>query len=129
MVALTGRALVFSPHHGQRFLAAVVFLTRLVPVLSFDLVSYAAGLSKQRVDYYAVATVAGMTPPTFLICSAGAQLDVGPGIGLIASLAAAALVVVLPMAIRRWNLFGLGQMVRLVKVQPEESETPNRPAP
>jgi uncharacterized membrane protein YdjX (TVP38/TMEM64 family) len=46
-------------------LMGVVFLARLIPVFSFDVVSYGAGLSNISLKSYALATLAGMAPPTF----------------------------------------------------------------
>jgi uncharacterized membrane protein YdjX (TVP38/TMEM64 family) len=39
-----------------------VFIMRLTPTLSFDLLSYAAGLSKIKFTHYIVATLSGMIP-------------------------------------------------------------------
>ncbi len=39
-----------------------VFVMRLTPTLSFDLLSYAAGLSKIKFTHYILATVSGMIP-------------------------------------------------------------------
>lgn len=42
--------------------AYVIFLTRLIPILSFDLVSYAAGLTKLKWKDFILATGLGMLP-------------------------------------------------------------------
>jgi len=50
---------------SDRLLTAVIFLTRLVPVVSFDLVSYGAGLTKISLKRFCLATFLGMLPLTF----------------------------------------------------------------
>jgi uncharacterized membrane protein YdjX (TVP38/TMEM64 family) len=50
-----------------------VLLTRLIPFFSFDLVSYAAGLSRLRFDKFMLATVIGETPGAIIYSWIGAQ--------------------------------------------------------
>lgn len=49
-----------------RWGAYAVLLARLVPVVSFDVVSYAAGLTSMRFWRFMGATVIGMAPATFV---------------------------------------------------------------
>lgn len=49
-----------------RYGAHAVFIARLVPVVSFDAISYAAGLTRMSFFKFLLATVAGMTPATFV---------------------------------------------------------------
>lgn len=63
-VAASGRAKRLDRYvdeHG----AAVVFVLRLVPLVSFDAISYAAGLSSLRFRAFFLATALGMVPGTF----------------------------------------------------------------
>jgi len=55
-------------------LMVLVFLSRVVPFISFDAVSYAAGLSALSPWRFAVATLAGIAPMSFLLAAAGAGL-------------------------------------------------------
>ena len=48
-----------------------VLLARLLPFTAFDLLSYAAGLTRMRLGPFIVATAIGMTPATFLMAWAG----------------------------------------------------------
>lgn len=50
-----------------------VLLTRLIPFLSFDLVSYAAGLSRLRFDRFLLATIIGEIPAAILYTWVGAR--------------------------------------------------------
>ena len=53
---------------------AVVFLSRLLPFISFDLVSYAAGLTPLKWWRFAVATMAGIIPASFLLAHFGGEM-------------------------------------------------------
>jgi len=53
-------------HYLEEKGAFVIFLTRLIPILSFDIVSYAAGLTKMRWKSFITATGLGMLP-TYVI--------------------------------------------------------------
>lgn len=64
--------------HSQNWLMAAVFLTRLAPFLSFDAISYAAGLTPLRFWRFALATVAGVTPISIMLAYGGnAAIDTG----------------------------------------------------
>ncbi len=56
---------------SQNALMAIVFGTRLLPFLSFDLVSYAAGLTPIATWRFAVATLLGIAPASFLLAHFG----------------------------------------------------------
>jgi len=64
---------------SQGRLMTLVFLSRLVPVISFDAVSYAAGLSALTPWRFALATLAGIVPMSFLLAAVGAGLAHEPG--------------------------------------------------
>lgn len=59
---------------SQNWLAAVVFASRLVPFISFDAVSYAAGLTPITFWRFAFATLLGITPISFLLAYGGEAL-------------------------------------------------------
>lgn len=56
---------------SQNTLTFVVFASRLLPFLSFDLISYAAGLSPLHLWRFALATLAGVVPASFLLAHLG----------------------------------------------------------
>lgn len=56
---------------SQNALTAIVLVSRLLPFVSFDAVSYAAGLSSLRVWRFALATLAGIVPASFLLAHFG----------------------------------------------------------
>lgn len=72
---ILGRSLIERFLHGHinfctvcsdRVLTGMVFVTRLIPVVSFDMVSYGAGLTKMSVSRFSIATFLGMLPLTFV---------------------------------------------------------------
>ncbi|MDX5401858.1 MAG: TVP38/TMEM64 family protein, partial [Rhodobacterales bacterium] len=56
---------------SQSALMITVFVTRLMPFLSFDMISYAAGLTRLHLWRFAVATLAGIVPASFVLAHLG----------------------------------------------------------
>ena len=71
---LEGRA-AYNLIGSQNALTATVFLTRLMPFISFDLVSYAAGLTQITTLRFALATLGGIIPASFLLAHFGDELS------------------------------------------------------
>jgi uncharacterized membrane protein YdjX (TVP38/TMEM64 family) len=69
-----GRAGVGRLEGSQGTLMAIVFITRLMPFISFDAVSYAAGVTPLSLWRFALATLAGILPASFLLAHFGAEL-------------------------------------------------------
>lgn len=59
---------------SQNTLMAIVFSSRLMPFISFDLVSYAAGLTALSFWRFALATLAGIIPASFLLAHFGGEM-------------------------------------------------------
>ncbi len=58
---------------SQTALTATVFASRLMPFVSFDIISYAAGLSRLHAWRFALATLAGIIPASFLLAHFGGE--------------------------------------------------------
>ncbi len=72
--ALMGRAhLGAADRWFLRWGAYAVLVARLVPVISFDIISYAAGLTRIGFWRFMLATMVGMAPATFLYAYLGGQ--------------------------------------------------------
>jgi len=56
---------------SQNALTVAVFASRLLPFVSFDMISYAAGLSSLRAWRFALATLAGIVPASFVLVHFG----------------------------------------------------------
>lgn len=62
---------------SQNALMGIVFVSRLLPFLSFDIVSYAAGLTVLSFWRFSVATLAGIAPTSFLLAHFGSEMSTG----------------------------------------------------
>ena len=60
--------------NSQNALTAIVFTTRLMPFLSFDVISYAAGLTPLKAWRFVLATFVGVMPASFLLAHYGGEL-------------------------------------------------------
>lgn len=69
-----GKRLSLGALTSQNALMAMVFASRLLPFISFDLVSYAAGLTPLTLWRFAVATLAGIIPASFLLAHFGGEM-------------------------------------------------------
>ncbi|TRD15597.1 TVP38/TMEM64 family protein [Palleronia caenipelagi] len=58
---------------SQNLLTLIVFASRLLPFLSFDMISYAAGLSALHLWRFAIATFVGIVPASFLLAHLGSE--------------------------------------------------------
>lgn len=54
-----------------------VFILRLIPIISFDLLSYAGGITKVRFKFFIFATFFGMIPGTFAYTFLGSSIVSG----------------------------------------------------
>jgi uncharacterized membrane protein YdjX (TVP38/TMEM64 family) len=62
---------------SQNAMMTIVFLSRLLPFISFDVVSYAAGLTALAFWRFALATLAGILPASFLLAHFGGEMATG----------------------------------------------------
>lgn len=62
---------------SQKSLMGVVFASRLLPFISFDMVSYAAGVTPLSFWRFAIATLAGIIPASFLLTHFGSEMVSG----------------------------------------------------
>ena len=76
---LTGKTLSLSTDHGTAYLGWLIFVTRLFPIFSFDLVSYGAGMTRLSFPIYASATFFGMIPSTLLLTYMGSSFHWSAG--------------------------------------------------
>ncbi|MFN2362018.1 MAG: TVP38/TMEM64 family protein [Marinobacter sp.] len=90
---------VFASDGSQQLLFWMVFLTRLIPLFSFALISYAAGVTAIHGWRFAVASLLGMLPMTFVFAGLGNTFELNPVITVVA----AALILV-SMTLLPWYL-------------------------
>ncbi len=92
----------FCEHCSDHHLALFVLLARLVPLFSFDLVSYGAGVTNMSLRAFAVATFIGMIPPTFAFTYAGSQVASGTWLMMTFGLAMVVMMLALPKLVLRY---------------------------
>lgn len=92
---------VLARDGSQRFLTITILMTRLIPVFSFALISYAAGVTAIHAWRFATATTIGMLPMTLVFAGLGNTLALNPVLTVVAALAILAVMVWLPWSISR----------------------------
>ncbi|MBD2090901.1 TVP38/TMEM64 family protein [Microcoleus sp. FACHB-1515] len=111
--SLTGKMLHLSTHRGELYLGWVVFITHLLPIAPFDLISYAAGMAGLSFGIYAIATLLGTIPCVFFLAYMGASFTVNLTVGLAIAAVFLILLVVLPFGVQRYNWFGIKDSIRI----------------
>jgi uncharacterized membrane protein YdjX (TVP38/TMEM64 family) len=92
---------VFSAQGSQRFLFIAVVLTRLIPLFSFALISYAAGVTAIHLWRYTLATALGMLPMTFVFAGLGQGFELNPVVTVVAAITILVVMSVLPLYLGR----------------------------
>ena len=92
---------VLARDGSQRFLTIAILLTRLIPIFSFALISYAAGVTAIHAWRFALATFAGMLPMTLVFAGLGNTFKLNPVLTVFAGLAILAVMMWLPWSISR----------------------------
>ena len=85
---------------SQNGLMGIVFVSRLLPFISFDLVSYAAGLTALSFWRFAIATLAGIVPASFLLAHFGSEMATGEVKPIMISVLLLGAVTLLPVALK-----------------------------
>jgi len=99
--------ILFCQSCSNRLMSKIVFLGRLVPVISFDLVSYSAGLTRMSAVKFAVASFLGMLPLTFLYNSVGDLVLRNRWVGWAGGGVMVVLFFLFPYWIERYDLFSM----------------------
>jgi len=84
---------------SQGALMAIVFASRLLPFISFDVVSYAAGLTSLSLWRFALATLAGILPASFLLAHFGGEMATGELDKILFAVLALGLLTGVPLAV------------------------------
>lgn len=90
---------VFCEKCSDHHLIGFIFLARLLPLFSFDLVSYGAGLTTMSLKAFALATLVGMIPPTFALVYFGSSAMAANWLLILLSILLVGLLIVLPKLI------------------------------
>lgn len=111
--ALTGKLIYFSKNRGEVYLGWVIFITRLLPILSFDLISYGAGITGLSLPIYATATLLGMIPSTFFLTFMGSTFAVSLPFGIVLSVLFLTFLIGFPYGIHRYNWFNMRDIIHV----------------
>ena len=118
---LLGRSLIerflrghinFCSSCSDRMLTGVVFFTRLIPLVSFDMVSYGSGLTKMSLWRFSLATFLGMLPLTFVYNYFGSALVVDGRLAAVFGIVMVLLLFLLPVWVERYAPEKLRDMFR-----------------
>ncbi|MDO6441913.1 MULTISPECIES: TVP38/TMEM64 family protein [unclassified Marinobacter] len=107
---------MFSARGSQPFLFFAVLITRLIPLFSFALVSYAAGVTAIHLWRYALATTLGMLPMTFVFAGLGQSFEFNPVLTVIAAVIVLVFMSTLPIYLGRHPNSRLARWLHLNKV-------------
>ena len=112
----------FCERCSDRHLAIFVLLARLVPLFSFDIISYGAGLTNMSVRVFALVTFFGMIPPTLALTYAGSQVVSGTWLLILSGLAMVGMMLLIPKLLLRYPT---ARWVRLLRGEmPAEAPVP-----
>jgi uncharacterized membrane protein YdjX (TVP38/TMEM64 family) len=111
--ALSGKTIHISQHRGEVYIGWLLFFSHLLPIVPFDLMSYGAGMIRLSFPLYAIATLLGTIPGTFLLAYLGASFTFSPWLGGAIGGLAVVLLVVVPWQIKRHNWMGIRDVIRI----------------
>lgn len=95
---------------SQNMMTATVFISRLLPFISFDVVSYAAGLTPLLFWRFALATLAGIIPISFLLAHFGSEIALGDSETIMPTVLLLGGITLLPFLGKwLWSRFWLGK--------------------
>jgi len=99
----------FCQRCSDKLLIKIVFLARLIPAVSFDMVSYGSGLTGMSWTKFALATFVGMLPLTSVYVTLGPMLSMSGPVVWLGGAVVVALFFLLPRWIERYDLFGMSR--------------------
>jgi uncharacterized membrane protein YdjX (TVP38/TMEM64 family) len=85
---------------SQNALMGIVFVSRVLPFISFDIVSYAAGLTVLSFWRFAIATFAGIAPTSFVLAHFGNEMGTGQTNRILVSVLALGGLTMIPIAVK-----------------------------
>ena len=106
-----GKIPVFSEQCKETHLGLLIFLARLVPFFSFDLISYCSGLTNIRTRTFLFATLLGMIPMTFLFSHLGRVSMVESSTTLILNVVILGGFLLAPFLVHKFNIFNLNKYI------------------
>ena len=119
------RDITFCEQCSDHHLLGLMVVARLVPIFSFDIVSYGAGLTKMSLKAFALATFVGMTPPTFALTYLGGAVVTAQWPFILAG----GLLVVIFLFLPKWIMkYRMSWWVRVIQGKPIVATLPTAEA-
>lgn len=88
---------------SQKNLTLIVLFSRMVPFISFDIISYLAGLSPISFWRFSMATLLGIIPISFLLAHFGSELGSADSSRVLATVLLLGLLTATPFFFTRWK--------------------------
>ena len=85
---------------SQNALMGIVLISRLLPFVSFDIISYAAGLTILSTWRFAIATLIGVVPASFLLAHFGGEMATGESDRIMISVLALGAITLIPFIVK-----------------------------
>lgn len=86
---------------SQNTLMMIVFVTRLAPFISFDVISYAAGLTQLTYARFILATLMGIVPISFLLAHFGSEARNGEMDNILTAVFLLGFFIVIPIIVKK----------------------------
>ncbi|HHO75970.1 MAG TPA: TVP38/TMEM64 family protein [Deltaproteobacteria bacterium] len=97
-----GKRLPLGLLGSQWTLTFIVFFGRLLPFISFDILSYAAGLTALRFWRFALATLLGVIPVSFLLAHFGEEFGSSDMTRMTIAVLALGTITLIPVIVKWW---------------------------
>ena len=120
--SLVGKHVIICCECSEGLLTKIVFFSRLLPIISFDVISYGAGLTRMRLRSFTLATIFGFIPMTFLYHTFGSVLTAGTPAAVTLGLLIVAALFALPYVLRRYDLEKFRPRMVVPERDPETGE-------
>ena len=104
-------------------LMGLVFVARLIPVFSFDMVSYGAGLTNISLKTFALATLVGMAPPTFAFTYFGSSVVTAQWPMIVAGIVMVGFFLAMPKLLTRYRTSRFARLFLGPPPDPVEART------
>jgi len=102
----------FTQEQSQGWLMWGLFISRLIPVIPYDIVSYAMGITPLQLWRFSIATLFGLIPTSFFLAHVGSELMDTNFENLLSDIAFAGFLFLVPVAIAILIYYRMGYLKR-----------------